>query len=266
VTARSVHGLIKATLPTRGVGTFRARVVLPARGGYVASRGALLTFHVRGAHVGSGSNATWNKALRAGLRFRGVWVPNGSSFDSRMGDAVIAFHKAYGRARTTSFEASDWTRLTRRAIAVRDRSARLHVEIDKGRQILMLVKRGKPIFVEHVSSGATGNTPAGHWTMQWKGDWVPSLYGSLLYKSMSITGAYAIHGYPDVPTTPASHGCVREPMWIAASLYRMVPVGTPIFIYEGPGTTRPSIGRRAHADVPELTGIDVARYADETLA
>jgi hypothetical protein len=130
----------------------------------------------------------------------------------------------------------------------------------------MLVKGGTPIFVEHVSTGRTGNTPAGHWKMQWKGNWVPSLYGALLYKSMSITGAYAIHGYPSVPTTPASHGCVREPMWIAASLYARVPVGTPIFIYEGPGTTRPSIGRLRHADVPELTGVDVARYATETLA
>jgi lipoprotein-anchoring transpeptidase ErfK/SrfK len=181
-----------------------------------------------------------------------------------MGDAVIAFHKAYGRSRTTSFEASDWTRLTKRAIAVRDRSAGMHIEIDKGRQILMQVTNGKPTFVEHISSGATGNTPAGRWTMRWKGDWVPSLYGSLLYKSMSITGAYAIHGYPSVPTTPASHGCVREPMWIAAALYRRTPVGTTIFIYEGPGSTRPSVGR-AHADVPELTGVDATHWADERL-
>jgi hypothetical protein len=77
---------------------------------------------------------------------------------------------------------------------------------------------------------------------------------------MSITGAYAIHGYPHVPTTPASHGCVREPMWIAASLYSRTPVGTKIIIYEGPGSTRPSLGRR---DTPELTGVDPSRWADE---
>jgi hypothetical protein len=51
-------------------------------------------------------------------------------------------------------------------------------------------------------------------------------------------------------------------MWIAATLYRRSPVGTPIYIYEGPGTTRPSIGR-ARTDAPELTGVDPARWADE---
>ncbi|MCW2920414.1 MAG: ErfK/YbiS/YcfS/YnhG family protein [Thermoleophilia bacterium] len=260
------HGIVTATIPTKGVGRFNAKLNLPARGGFAETSAATpLSFVVRGARVGSGSSRAWNTSLRAALRFRGVHVPGGSSFDSRMGESVIAFHKAYGRARTTTFEASDWKRLTRSAIAVRDRSAGLHIEIDKGRQILMQVRNGKPVMVVHVSSGATGNTPAGRWKVQWKGDWVPSLYGSLLYKSMAITGAYAIHGYPSVPTSPASHGCVRVPMWIAATLYRRSPVGTPIFIYEGPGTTRPSLGRGHRADVPELAGIDARRWADEAL-
>lgn len=259
------NGVVTATIPTKGVGRFNAKLELPARGGFVAgSSSTPLSFTVRGERVGSGSSRTWNRALRAALKFRGVHVPGGSSFDSRMGESVIAFHKAYGRARTTTFEASDWKRLTRSAIAVRDRSAGLHIEIDKGRQILMQVRNGKAVMVIHVSSGSTGNTPAGRWKVQWKGDWVPSLYGSLLYKSMAITDAYAIHGYPSVPTSPASHGCVRVPMWIAATLYRRSPVGTPIYIYEGPGGTRPSVGRTATPDVPELTGVDAAAWANET--
>ena len=265
VRATIKDGVVSTTLPTKGVGRFNAKLVLPARGGFAQASATPLTFTVRGARVGSGSSRMWNRSLRAALRFRGVHVPGGSSFDSRMGEAVIAFHKAYGRPRTTTFEASDWKRLTRSAVAVRDRSAGLHIEIDKGRQILMQVRNGKPVMIIHISSGATGNTPAGRWKVQWKGDWVPSLYGSLLYKSMAITGAYAIHGYPSVPTSPASHGCVRVPMWIAATLYRRSPVGTPIYIYEGPGTTRPSIGRTAgtRTDVPELTGVDPQRWATE---
>lgn len=120
-------------------------------------------------------------------------------------------------------------------------------------------------MIIHVSTGRTGNTPAGRHSIQWKGNWVPSLYGSLLYKSMAFQGAYAIHGYPSVPTSPASAGCVRVPMWIAATLYRRSPVGTPVYVYEGPGSTRPSIGRAGStgADVPELTGVDPARWATE---
>jgi lipoprotein-anchoring transpeptidase ErfK/SrfK len=253
---------VDVTLPVHGTGRFQARLVLPARDGFAKATFAAVRFSVRGERVGSGSSATWNRSLRAALRWRGFYVPGGTSYDYRMGDAVIAFHKAYGRSRTTTFEASDWKRLTQKRVAVRDRSRGLHIEIDKGRQVLMQVKDGKPVMIVHVSTGATGNTPAGRWKVQWKGDWVPSLYGSLLYKSMSITGAYAIHGYPSVPTSPASHGCVRVPMWIAARLYERSPVGTPIYIYEGPGSTQASVGR-ARRDVPELAGVDVARYVDE---
>ena len=265
VRTRIVDGVVRAHLPARGVGRFRARLVLGQVSGYAAATAPVETFVVRGRAVGPGSSRTWNRALRTALRFRGFHVPGGTSYSSQLGDAVIAFHKAYGRARTTSFEAGDWTRLTRKAVAVRYGGAGMHLEVDKGRQILMQVTNGRPTFIIHVSSGATGNTPVGRHSILWKGNWVPSLYGALLYKSMAFQGAFAIHGYPSVPTTPASHGCVRVPMWIAATLYAKTPVGTTVYVYEGPGSTRPSLGRdrRAAADVPELTGVDVARWADE---
>jgi hypothetical protein len=264
VRAQLKDGLVKVKLPTNGIGRYDARLVLPARGGFGQARYAPLRFTVRGERVGSGSSRSWNRSLRAALRFRGFHVPGGSTFDSRMGESVIAFHKAYGRSRTTTFEASDWSRLSRRKVQVRDRSDGLHIEIDKARQILMQVRDGRPTMIIHVSTGSTGNTPAGRHSILWKGNWVPSLYGSLLYKSMAFRGAFAIHGYPSVPTTPASHGCVRVPMWIAATLYRRSPVGTPVIIYEGPGSTTVSVGRTpASTDVPELTGVDPDRWADE---
>lgn len=264
VMARVRDGVVSTKLPTRGVGRFRAQLILPTRGGFVRATGGNVTFLVRGARVGAGSNVTWNRSLRAALRFRGFHVPGGTRFDSRMGEAVIAFHKAYGRPRTTTFEVRDWARLGRSRVAVRDRSKGLHIEIDKGRQILMQVRNGRATMIIHVSTGRTGNTPVGRHKIQWKGNWVPSLYDSMLYKSMAFRGAYAIHGYPSVPVTPASAGCVRVPMWIAAALYARSPVGTPVLVYEGPGSTATSIGRtRRSADVPELTGVDVARWADE---
>ncbi|MEO6867204.1 MAG: L,D-transpeptidase [Gaiellales bacterium] len=261
VTARIRNGVVTTKLPTRGVGRFRAQLVLPGRGGFAARTSRSVSFVVRGERVGPGSNATWNRSLRAALRFRGVHVPTGRSFDSRMGDSVIAFHKAYGRSRTSTFEASDWKHLTRSAVKVKYRGRGTHIEIDKRRQILMQVRNGKPTMIVHVSTGSTGNTPAGRHSVLWKGEWVPSLYGGLLYKSMAIRGAYAIHGYPSVPTSPASHGCIRVPMWIAATLYSRSPVGMPVYIYEGPGAIRPSLGRRSR-DLPELTGVSPQRWAD----
>jgi lipoprotein-anchoring transpeptidase ErfK/SrfK len=42
----------------------------------------------------------------------------------------------------------------------------------------------------------------------------------------------AIHGYPSVPTKPASHGCVRIPMFAAKEIYRTIPVGMPVIVYK----------------------------------
>jgi lipoprotein-anchoring transpeptidase ErfK/SrfK len=34
-----------------------------------------------------------------------------------------------------------------------------------------------------------------------------------------------------VPAYPASHGCVRVPMWVAPSLYAQIPGGFPVYVY-----------------------------------
>jgi hypothetical protein len=46
-----------------------------------------------------------------------------------------------------------------------------------------------------------------------------------------IVGGIAIHGSRDVPAYPASHGCIRVPMFASQRLPRMVPRGTPVFVY-----------------------------------
>ena len=42
---------------------------------------------------------------------------------------------------------------------------------------------------------------------------------------------YAIHGYADVPSYNASHGCLRVPVPDAASVYRWVRIGTRVDTY-----------------------------------
>ena len=41
---------------------------------------------------------------------------------------------------------------------------------------------------------------------------------------------FAVHGYPYVPAYPASHGCVRVPMWFATRLHGFMPYGSTIWI------------------------------------
>ncbi len=108
----------------------------------------------------------------------------------------------------------------------------LHIEVDKTRQILQLVRDGKVTGTLHVSTGATGNTPVGRWNVLWKAPFTHTWLGpAILYRTMTFHGGFAIHGFSPVPAYPASHGCVREPMWAANWTYDQTPVGTPVDVY-----------------------------------
>jgi lipoprotein-anchoring transpeptidase ErfK/SrfK len=101
------------------------------------------------------------------------------------------------------------------------------VEIDKTRQVLFVVRGGKVLLVVATSTGATGNTPLGVWHVYRKVvgyDWV------LYYPSYFLRG-FAVHGYPDVPPYPASHGCSRIPMWVATTIYGLMPPGSLVYVY-----------------------------------
>jgi len=48
----------------------------------------------------------------------------------------------------------------------------------------------------------------------------------------TFTEGIAIHGNPSVPVYPASHGCIRIPMFAAKEFSQMTPVGTPVIVYD----------------------------------
>ena len=141
-------------------------------------------------------------------------------------DAVLAFQKVNGLPRTGEVDPLFWARLARAAVP-RARYGGNHVEVDKSRQVLLEVRGGQVVLVVQVSTGATGNTPVGLWHVYSR---VPGWSWVLWYPTFFLRG-FAIHGYPDVPPWPASHGCVRVPMWVATRLYAMHPYGFPIYVY-----------------------------------
>jgi N-acetylmuramoyl-L-alanine amidase len=142
-------------------------------------------------------------------------------------EAVLAFQKVNGLARTGRVDAALWRRL-RTAHVPRARIASgNHIEVSKTTQVLMEVRNGVVANVLHVSTGATGNTPVGTWHVYRKNvgwDWV-------LWYPMYFKGGFAIHGYPSVPAYPASHGCVRVPMWSAPVLFSRYTYGATIVVF-----------------------------------
>jgi hypothetical protein len=148
-------------------------------------------------------------------------------------DSVVAFQKAYGLSRTGVVGSSTWGMLGK-ARVLKPKYARPtpHIEVDKSRQILMVVKRGAVDAIIPISSGATGNTPVGAFRILWKAPATGTWLGpGILYRTMTFHGNFAIHGYSPVPVYPASHGCVRVPMWLADWLYQQSPVGERVYVY-----------------------------------
>jgi L,D-transpeptidase catalytic domain/Putative peptidoglycan binding domain len=156
-----------------------------------------------------------------------------SAWSAETSDAVLAFQKAEGLARTALADRLTLAHLARASVPrARYGGKGLHIEIDKARQILQLVRDGKVTGTLHVSTGATGNTPLGHWSVLWKAPSTHTWLGpAILYRTMTFHGGFAIHGFSPVPAYPASHGCVREPIWAADWTYEQTPVGTAVDVY-----------------------------------
>jgi hypothetical protein len=143
-------------------------------------------------------------------------------------DAVIAFQKVHWLERTGRVGPAFWRRLRTASIPSARYRSGSHFEVDKERQVLFDVRGGKVARVIQVSTGATGNTPLGVFHVY---DKTPGFNSLSMYYSMYFLRGFAIHGYPFVPPYPASHGCVRTPLWVAFSLYETHGYGATVIIY-----------------------------------
>jgi len=219
-------------VPLRGIDTFVVTLSLSAADGLEA-RSLESTVRAKVARVATGSSGARVRGLLTALSRLKIRVPYvGTTFNSQCADAVMAFQKAYRLPRTYVVDGDDWRKLdVAKPIRPRYAGPATHIEVDKGRQILMVVKNGAVYGLIAVSTGATGNTPEGSFNIRTKYPSTTSEFGGILYRTMGFIGDFAIHGYAPVPPYPASHGCVREPMWIAAWVYDRSFVGERLYVY-----------------------------------
>jgi lipoprotein-anchoring transpeptidase ErfK/SrfK len=61
--------------------------------------------------------------------------------------------------------------------------------------------------------------------------WENGDLGSVYYANY-ITGGVAIHGFRTVPTKPASHGCIRIPMFAAREVSKLLTLGTIVLVFD----------------------------------
>jgi len=234
VSGHAAAGKLVLTAPTNGIGAFKLHIVAAADGSLAASPALARTLTAGWRRLAVGSRGVYARILLrrlAALRFRTPGISSVISVEA--GDSIVAFQKAYRLPRTYVFNAVDWRMLDHaRLIKARHKAPSTHIEIDKTRQILMIVKGGKPYGIIAVSTGATGNTPVGRFHILRKAPSTSTWLGSaILWRTMDFYRNFAMHGYPVVPPFPASHGCVREPIWVADWTYRHSWVGETVYIY-----------------------------------
>jgi peptidoglycan hydrolase-like protein with peptidoglycan-binding domain len=227
VKTRSGQGRVALALGTRAAGAFRVTVSLRPVAGFLLARRTVERIVFRPyLSTGSAGPSVYELDRRLDELHFALGRVDGY-FGQDDFDAVIAFQKLHGLPRSGAVDPSFWAELQRASVP-RPRYPGTHVEVSKGRQVLFLVRDGNVTLIVPVSTGATGNTPLGHWRVYSR---VPGYNALEMYYSSFFVGAFAIHGYHSVPPYPASHGCVRIPIWVAYRVYSLIDYGTPVYIY-----------------------------------
>ena len=118
---------------------------------------------------------------------------------------------------------------TRPKPAARRPGKRLEIYRDRG--VLLMVESGQVVRAVHTSTGSFGRTPAGEFHVYVKSiySWSVPFHVWMPYAAY-FHGGIATHQSPDVPSYPASHGCVRLPEGEAQRVYGFVDVGTPVSV------------------------------------
>ena len=173
--------------------------------------------------------------LQERLTGLGFWLgPVDGVFATATAHAVVAFQKLAGLPRNGIVDAATSAALDS-AVPPFPRSGAGHqLEIDLTHQVLIVADGGTAKAVLDVSTGrVAGTTPTGRFTIfrQVDGDDRSPL--GVLYRPKYFSGGVAIHGYPSVPPSPASHGCVRtidaamDWLWSSGA----APIGTAVWVY-----------------------------------
>lgn len=157
--------------------------------------------------------------------------------------ALIAFQKWEGRPVTGRLTPAELEAIRTSASPTAREPGYAHVEVDVDRQVLLIVNDNDGIRVLPISSGSDkpfedegqtsiAHTPRGRFVVYNKVVGWEQGSNSSMYYSNYISGGVAIHGFRTVPTQPASHGCIRIPVFAAREVSKLLPIGTIVLVYD----------------------------------
>jgi hypothetical protein len=188
------------------------------------------------ADIGPGGRGPSVRLLQSELDVLHYAVPLSGAFDEGTGRALIAYRKMLGLARVPYVGAQVWSELQRGAgvFHVRYPGDGRHVEADLTKQVLAEIEPGGHVRTIYTMSSGKPSTPTvvGRFQVYLK---TPGFNSEGMFESNYFIRGYAIHGYAEVPTYAASHGCLRVPIPDAPAIYAWVRLGTRVDVYNDYG-------------------------------
>jgi len=226
-----------------GTGKFRAAILIRKGGRYAVS-----AKHVATAALGGDSTVrkSWKvsypalhpgqcdpvvKGFKKALAKMGYVSGDGRCLDGRTGREVLAYRKVNGMARTERAGKGLVADVFdgRGGYRVRYPDAGEHAEVSLDKQVLVLSKGSKPFAIYPVSTGKPSTpTVTGHYSFYRQ---EPGYNAEGMYYSFYWHNGYAVHGYAEVPTYAASHGCVRTFIADQPRIYEQLNYGESIFVF-----------------------------------
>lgn len=241
------HRLVSHKVPvSKGsgeIGSFESSVIVKQDGKY-----AVAAKHKANAALGGDSTVrkSWKvsfpslhpgecgkvvKGFKRELAKMGYVSGGGKCFNGRLGREVLAYRKVNEMNRSQKAGAGLVQRVFGGKGGYRPRypKAGEHVEVPLGKQVLVMIKKGKPFAIYPVSTGKPSTpTITGHYTFYRR---EPGYNSEGMYYSFYWHNGYAVHGYAEVPNYPASHGCIRTFIADQPRIYEQLHYGESIFVF-----------------------------------
>jgi peptidoglycan hydrolase-like protein with peptidoglycan-binding domain len=203
--------------------------------------------HYVQVNLGPGASGESVRLLQSELDELHYAVPLSGVFDEGTGRALIAYRKMVGLERVAYAGRQLFEHLAHGggSFHVRYAGDGRHVEADLTRQVLAEIEPGGRVRTIYTMSSGKPSTPTviGRFRVYSK---TPGVNSEGMVDSNYFIRGYAIHGYAEVPTYAASHGCLRVPIPDAAAIYGWVGEGTPVDVYNegggGSNTVRQNAG------------------------
>ena len=199
---------------------------------------------VEGDTLHVGDKGAYVTSVQQKLSALGYW--NGTA-DGQYGhltsQAVMALQKAAGLGRDGVFGPAT-ARALARGVVPSSRIGGDGIEIDKARQLLLVVRGGAVTHVINTSTGSgetytsygqqrVATTPVGTYSTFRSVDRLDKGPLGDLWRPRYFNGGIAVHGSGSIPGYPASHGCARvsngamNMIWAA----NLMPIGGRVVVY-----------------------------------